>query len=162
MGSAHHHGCDRRVNRDDRCSLRARLTLTLALSLSPTLTLTFTSSDVVSLQFDDDKLVSVGRSGKLRVSRLRLERNFGYPSNRLPTKLEAASNLESMRLGAVLGEQNCADLAPGDPTDLMRCVRQHDAVAPKFAEEFSKDDDCFAPEQANHSPSPSPSPKPKP
>lgn len=94
VGSPHHHGGDRRVNREDRF-------------------------DVVSLQLDDDKLVSVGRSGKLRVSRLRLE--------------------NSVEL------ENCVDLAPGEPTDLMRCVRQHDAVAPKFAEEFRKDG--FADEQ---------------
>ena len=78
-------------------------TLTLVLNSTPTLT------QVVSLQLDEDKLVSVGRSGKLRVSRLRL------------------AALSDLGIGAVL-EQDCADLAPGDPTDLMRCVRQHDAM----------------------------------
>ena len=58
----------------------------------------------------------VGRSGKLRVSRLRLE------SHLRPVELE-----------------ECVDLAPGEPTDLMLCVRLHEAVAPKFAAEFGEE-----------------------
>ena len=68
----------------------------------------------VSLQLDDDKLVSVGRSGKLRVSRLRLESSvhaYGHPVD-YPVERGDSSR-------AVL--EDCTDLAPGDPTDLMRC-----------------------------------------
>ena len=89
------------------------LTLTIPLTLTLVLNSTLTLTQVVSLQLDEDKLVSVGRSGKLRVSRLR----FGV----MPSRGNA--------FGVPVERENCADLAPGDPTDLMRCVRQHDAMA---------------------------------
>ena len=105
VGSAHHHVVDRSVNREDLL-------------------------DVVSLQFDEDKLVSVGRSGKLRVSRLR-------------SALGSAATVS--RLSPVSTSNSCVVLAPGEPTDLMRCVRYQEAAARecselRLAEEFSEED----------------------
>jgi len=70
---------------------------------------------VVCMQLDEDKLVTVGRGGKLLVSALRR------------TSAEFSEGRRLHQLKALLAQrahdEHCFGLAPADPTDLMSCAR---------------------------------------